>query len=140
MLCERFILMKLQLENCSGISIQSSVLEDRMDFEGFNCISQTLLWKSCSQISYYNRLEKNFCSRPAVQQCLAAGFCMLHFPLHFYKPFFLLFFQVLLDFSTGFHVEVIYFSLETLFLIKQNVTNEKITWKMLNLDTSEPED
>ncbi|NWV42060.1 DSG1A protein, partial [Grantiella picta] len=29
-----------------------------------------------------------------------------HFPLHFYMPIVLLFLQVLLDFSTGFHVEV----------------------------------
>lgn len=36
----------------------------------------------------------------------------------FYMPIFLLFLQVLLDFSTGFHVEVIYISLETDFVIK----------------------
>lgn len=79
-----------------------------------------------------------------LQACIiamsAAGFCLLHFALHFYMPFLLFFLQVLLDLSTGFHVEVIYISLETLFLIKQNVTNEKVTWKIFNLDTSEHED
>uniref|UniRef100_A0A663MGJ7 Cadherin domain-containing protein n=1 Tax=Athene cunicularia TaxID=194338 RepID=A0A663MGJ7_ATHCN len=36
---------------------------------------------------------------------MAVGFCSLHFPLRLYMSIFLLFFQVLFDFSAGFHVK-----------------------------------
>uniref|UniRef100_A0A8B9IY78 Cadherin domain-containing protein n=1 Tax=Amazona collaria TaxID=241587 RepID=A0A8B9IY78_9PSIT len=47
------------------------------------------------------------------------------FSLQFYMPIFLLFLQVLLDFGTGFHVEVIHISLETVYLIKGTLVNKR---------------